>query len=328
MTGGLGFIGSHTCVELLNSGYDIAILDNLYNSSPSVVVQIKKITSKHLTFFRGDVRNKEFMRSVFQDFCPDAVIHLAGLKSIGESIEQPLRYYEWNVSASVTLFQIMDEANVKILVFSSSATVYGNPSTSIINEDAPILPINPYGNSKATIELVLADMVKADPTLRIARLRYFNPVGAHQSALIGEASKGAPSNLMPYVAQVAAGALSELKVFGCDYGTHDGTGIRDYIHVMDLAGGHVAALNYLQNNLGLLTVNLGTGYGSSVLEMIDAMERVSGKKVAYRFVDRRSGDVAECVADVTRASNLLRWNAKFGLDEMCADLWRWQVSKA
>ena len=326
VTGGLGFVGSHTSVELLNSGYDVVIVDNLYNSTLSVVDNIEKITGRNVTFIEGDVRDKDQLRAVFAEFRPDAVMHFAGLKAVGESVEQPLRYYEWNVSASVTLFQVMEEADVKALVFSSSATVYGHLSSSPIYEEAPVTPTNPYGNSKAIIEQILADMVNTDPTWRIARLRYFNPVGAHPSALIGERPKGVPNNLMPYVAQVAAGKLPELKVFGIDYNTPDGTGVRDYIHVVDLAEGHISALNYLRNQSGLLTVNLGTGRGNSVFDMISAMEQVSGKSIPYCVAERRSGDVAECVADVSRAYNLLGWKAKLGLDEMCRDLWRWQTS--
>lgn len=327
VTGGLGFVGSHVSVELLNSGHDLVIVDNLYNSTLSVVDKIKKITGRNVAFFEGDVRDKNLLRSIFAEFQPDAVMHFAGLKSVGESVLQPLRYYEWNVSASVTLLQVMKEADVKTLVFSSSATVYGHLFSSPVDEEAPISPTNPYGNSKAIIEQIVADMVNTDPTWSVARLRYFNPVGAHPSALIGEKPKGVPNNLMPYVAQVAAGTLPELKVFGIDYNTPDGTGIRDYIHVVDLAEGHVAALNYLQNKSGLLTINLGTGRGHSVLDMIGAMERVSGKRVPYRVVERRSGDVAQCVADVSRAFNLLGWEAKLELDEICRDLWRWQTSQ-
>ncbi|MDO9206077.1 MAG: UDP-glucose 4-epimerase GalE [Methylotenera sp.] len=327
VTGGLGFIGSHTCVELLNAGYDVAVLDNLSNSDKSVVDRIEQIAGRKIIFFEGDVRERTCIQVAFTKFSPDAVIHFAGLKAVGDSVQQPLRYYNWNVAASITLFQVMAETNVKTLVFSSSATVYGHPATTLINESSPIMPTSPYGHSKAMIEQILADMVNADSTWRIARLRYFNPAGAHKSGLLGECPKGTPSNLMPYIAQVAAGKLPELKIFGGDYNTPDGTGVRDYIHVMDLADGHVAALTYLGQQAGLITVNFGTGCGYSVLEMVLAVERISGKKVPYRIVERRTGDAEECVADVSKAMSLLGWNARYGLDEICCDLLKWETNQ-
>lgn len=325
VTGGLGYIGSHTCVAFLDAGHDVAVLDNLSNSDKVVVARITQITGRNPIFFEGDIRDSVFLRAVFADFQPEAVVHFAGLKAVGESVEQPLRYYEWNVSGSIALLQVMAQTGLKKLIFSSSATVYGKPSSVPIAEDAPIAPTNPYGHSKAIVEQILDDMVSCDPTWRIARLRYFNPVGAHKSGLIGECSSGTPNNLMPYISQVAIGKLDELKIFGGDYNTPDGTGVRDYIHVMDLANGHLAALNYLVKQVGLLTVNLGTGCGYSVLEMVSAYERASGKTVPYRIVERRAGDVCQCYAEVSKARSLLDWQAEFGLGTMCLDSWRWQT---
>jgi UDP-glucose 4-epimerase len=324
VTGGLGFIGSHTCVSLLDAGYVVAVLDNLSNSDRGVLQRIEQITRRAPVFFEGDVRDSARLQAVFAEFEPDAVIHFAGLKAVGESVEQPLRYYEWNVAGSITLFQVMAQSNVKMLVFSSSATVYGNPRAVPIDENASVAPTNPYGYSKAAIEQILADISVSDSTWRIARLRYFNPVGAHNSGLIGEFPSGIPNNLMPYISQVAIGKLDRLKIYGGDYNTPDGTGVRDYIHVVDLADGHLAALKYLVKQEGLLTVNLGTGSGRSVLEMVRAFERISGKRVPYQIVERRVGDIAQCVAEVSKAQKLLGWQTKFGLDEMCRDLWQWQ----
>lgn len=324
VTGGLGFIGSHTCVSLLDAGYVVAVLDNLSNSDIGVLQRIEQITGHLPVFFEGDVRDSARLQAVFAEFEPNAVIHFAGLKAVGESVEHPLRYYEWNVAGSITLFQVMAQSNVRILVFSSSATVYGNPRTVPIDESAPVAPANPYGHSKAIIEQILADMSGSDSTWRIARLRYFNPVGAHKSGLIGECPIGIPNNLLPFISQVAIGKLDGLKIYGGDYNTPDGTGVRDYIHVVDLADGHLAALNYLVKQEGLLTVNLGTGSGHSVLEMVRAFERVSGKRVPYQIVERRAGDIAQCVADVSKARSLLGWQTRLGLDEMCRDLWHWQ----
>jgi UDP-glucose 4-epimerase len=324
VTGGAGYIGSHTTVALLDAGYEVAILDNLSNSRIEVIDRIKMIASRPLAFHHADIRNRAAVEEVFSSFYPDAVIHFAGLKSVGESLQDPLGYYECNVSGSVALFQVMQKFKVKNLVFSSSANVYGDATEVPVREDASIAPTNPYGQSKAIIEQILADLMVADPEWRIARLRYFNPMGAHESGLIGEDPSGVPSNLPPYISQVAVGKLNELKIFGGDYPTADGTGVRDYIHVMDLAHGHIAALEYLARQSGLVTVNLGTGQGYSVLEMVKAYEKACGKKVPYRIVERRFGDVAQSFSDPSDAARLLGWEATLGLDDMCRDAWRWQ----
>jgi UDP-glucose 4-epimerase len=324
ITGGLGYIGSHTYVELLNSGHDVAILDNLSNSSIEVVARLKLITLSTPIFFNADVRDQEAVEAIFDSFQPDVVIHFAGLKSVGESLQDPLLYYEWNVSGSVALLQVMKKKNVRRLVFSSSANVYGNAMEVPIAENTRIAPTNPYGQSKAMVEQILADLVDADAGWSIVRLRYFNPMGAHPSGMIGEDPNGLPNNLPPYISQVAVGRCDELRIFGGDYSTPDGTGVRDYIHVMDLAVGHLAALNYLSKEYGILTLNLGTGRGYSVLEMVKAFEMASGKSVPYRIVDRRPGDVAISYADPREAERLLGWKAIFGLDEMCRDAWYWQ----
>lgn len=324
VTGGAGYIGSHTCVSLLDAGHEVAILDNLSNSRIEVIERIKVISKRTPAFYNVDVRDQVAVESIFDSFPPDAVIHFAGLKSVGESLQDPLRYYEWNVSGSVILFQAMKKKNVKRLVFSSSANVYGNAMEVPISEKTCIAPTNPYGQSKAMIEQILADLVQADDAWHIARLRYFNPMGAHESGLIGEDPNGVPSNLPPYISQVAVGKLNELKIFGGDYPTPDGTGVRDYIHVMDLALGHLAALEYLAKKNGLLTVNLGTGRGYSVLEMVEAFEKACGKPIPYRIVERRPGDVAQSFADPSEAARLIGWSAGFGLEEMCQDAWRWQ----
>lgn len=324
VTGGAGYIGSHTCVSLLNEGHDIAILDNLSNSRIEVIHCIQLISKRMPTFFNVDVRDRVAVEAVFDSFHPEAVIHFAGLKAVGESLQNPLRYYEWNVSGSVVLFQVMEKKNVKRLVFSSSANIYGDAIEVPIRENALIAPTNPYGQSKAMIEQILADLVTADAEWSIARLRYFNPMGAHESGLIGEDPSGVPSNLPPYISQVAVGRLNELQIFGGDYPTPDGTGMRDYIHVMDLALGHLAALNYLEREKGLITVNLGTGHGYSVLEMVKAYENACGKSVPYRIVGRRAGDLAQSFADPSEAARLLGWKARLSLDDMCRDAWRWQ----
>ena len=323
VTGGTGYIGSHTVVQLLEAGNKVVILDNLCNSKREVVNRIEKITGRRPEFILGDIRDREILRSVFSAHKIDAVIHFAGLKAVGESVAEPLKYYDNNVSGSVVLFEEMARAGVKILVFSSSATVYGDPATVPISEDFLLGATNPYGQSKLMVEDILADVHKADPSWAIARLRYFNPVGAHESGLIGEDPSGIPNNLMPFVSQVAVGKRQKLAVFGNDYPTPDGTGVRDYIHVDDLAAGHLAALNALQNP-GLVTVNLGTGRGYSVLEMIKAFEAASGKKVAFDIVARRPGDIAACYADPSLAKELLGWEAQHDIDRMCADTWRWQ----
>jgi len=327
VTGGTGYIGSHTVVELLNAGFDVFIIDNLSNSQVSVLNRIERIAGRMPNFAQIDIRDRTKLRALFAQHRFDAVIHFAGLKAVGESVTQPLRYYDNNVAGSVVLFETMAEAGVRTLVFSSSATVYGDPHTVPIQEDFPLSATNPYGRSKLMIEEVLRDVVRSDPAWRVALLRYFNPVGAHTSGLIGEDPNGIPNNLMPFVAQVATGRLPELSVFGDDYPTPDGTGVRDYIHVVDLALGHLAALQALANqSTGVLTVNLGTGRGTSVLEMVRAFEKTSGRPVSFRVVPRRLGDIAECYADPTLAERLLGWKAKRGIAEMCQDAWTWQCS--
>ena len=329
VTGGAGFIGSHTCAALAAQGLPYVILDNFSNSKPSVLDRLARITGEKPLCIEGDVRDSALLARVLREHAITAVIHFAGLKAVGESVREPLRYYDTNVSGTVTLLAAMRDANVRTLVFSSSATVYGDPAGSPIGEDAPLQPTNPYGQTKFMAEQILADLDRSEPgQWRLARLRYFNPVGAHESGLIGEDPQDIPNNLMPFVAQVAAGARKELSVFGGDYPTADGTGVRDYIHVSDLAEGHVAALRYLQKNPGLLTVNLGTGEPVSVLQMVQAFERASGVPVPYRIVDRRPGDVAAYWADGSRAERLLGWKAQRDVDQMCADVWRWQNGEA
>jgi UDP-glucose 4-epimerase len=324
VTGGCGYIGSHTVVELSRAGAELVIADNFCNSKPAVLDRLEQITGKRPTFVEVDIRDKGALRGVFARFPVREVIHFAGLKAVGESVAQPLRYYDNNVQGSLSLFATMAEFGVKRLVFSSSATVYGDPHAVPISEDFPLQATNPYGRSKLMIEEILRDLAVADPEWRVALLRYFNPVGAHASGLIGEDPNGIPNNLMPFVSQVAVGKRAELSVFGNDYPTPDGTGVRDYIHVVDLALGHLAALKALEVQSGVLTVNLGTGQGYSVLEMIKAFEKASSKPVPYRIVDRRPGDVAACYADSRKARQSLNWQADRGVDAMCADTWRWQ----
>ena len=324
ITGGTGYIGSHTAVELMAAGCDVFIIDNLCNSKASVLDRIEHIAGRRPRFAQIDVCDRPALRQVFADHRFDAVVHFAGLKAVGESVARPLAYYDNNVSGSVTLVECMDEAGVKTIVFSSSATVYGEPATVPIREDFPLSASNPYGRSKLMIEDILRDVANSDSGWRVALLRYFNPVGAHASGLIGEDPNGIPNNLMPYIAQVAAGKLKELSVYGNDYPTADGTGVRDYIHVVDLARGHLAAINTLRRRAGVLTANLGTGRGYSVLEMVRAFSTASGKAVPYRIVERRPGDIAQCYADPTLARETLGWQAQFGIDAMCADTWRWQ----
>ena len=328
VTGGTGFIGSHTCVALLAAGHETSVIDNLSNSRRDVLDRVEQIAGKRPAFFEGDVRDRALLRQIFAHRPVDAVIHFAGLKAVGESVAQPLRYYDWNIGSTIALCQEMHEAGVKMLVFSSSATVYGDPATLPIREDFPRSTTNPYGASKLMIEDILADLTKADASWKISRLRYFNPVGAHESGLIGETPSGIPNNLLPYVAQVAAGQRDCLSVFGNDYPTPDGTGVRDYIHVMDLAEGHVAALDHLQREGGLQTFNLGTGCGYSVLDMVRAFERASGQAVPYKIVGRRPGDIAACYADPTLATQTLGWCARRDLDAMCRDAWKWQCYEA
>ncbi len=327
VTGGTGYIGSHTAVLLLDQGYELTVLDNLSNSSPVVMDRMFQLTGKKINFIHGDLRDKSLLASLFTGHAFDAVIHFAGLKAVSESVAEPLAYYENNISGTVNLLNAMKAADIKTLVFSSSATVYGDPETLPIPEDAPRSATNPYGRSKLMIEDILSDLHGADPSWQMARLRYFNPVGAHPSGLIGEEPRGTPNNLMPYISQVASGMRERLFVFGGDYPTPDGTGIRDYIHVMDLADGHLAAMDYLAAKPGgaLLTVNLGTGHGVSVLEMVSAFEQASGKPVPYKIIDRRPGDVASCYADPSLARTLLDWKTTRGIREMCADTWRWQL---
>lgn len=324
VTGGTGYIGSHTAVELMLAGFEVLLVDNFCNSKATVLERIERIVGRRPGFVEADVRDREAMRALFADNRFDAVIHFAGLKSVGESVAQPLRYYDNNIQGSLVLFETMAEAGVKTLVFSSSATVYGDPHAVPIREDFPLSATNPYGRSKLMIEEILGDVARSDAAWRIALLRYFNPVGAHESGLIGEDPNGIPNNLMPYIAKVAVGTLAELSIFGSDYPTHDGTGVRDYIHVVDLARGHLAALQVLTKAEGVLTVNLGTGQGYSVLDVVRAFEVASGRGVPYRIVGRRPGDIAACYADPSLAKALLGWQAKYGIDEMCRDAWRWQ----
>ena len=324
VTGGAGYIGSHTVVELLVAGHQVFIADNLCNSRPEVIDRIATIAGRRPGFVELDMRDREALRKLFSQHSFSAVLHFAGLKAVGESVAKPLLYYENNISGTVALLESMAQAGVKTLVFSSSATVYGDPSTVPITEDFPLSATNPYGRSKLMIEDILRDTAKADPEWRVALLRYFNPVGAHESGLIGEDPRGTPNNLMPYVAQVAAGILPQLSIYGADYPTHDGTGIRDYIHVVDLAQGHLAALAALSKRADLLTINLGTGRGYSVFEMIKAFSEASGRTIGYRIVGRRPGDVAACYADPTRAFQLMGWRAHRDVNAMCADAWRWQ----
>ena len=324
VTGGTGYIGSHTVVELMAAGHDVLIVDNLCNSKASVLDRIERITGRRPGFAQLDVRDRIALRKLFSAHRVDAVIHFAGLKAVGESVAQPLAYYDNNVSGSVALFECMVEARVKTIVFSSSATVYGDSPQMPIREEFPLSASNPYGRTKLMIEEILRDVAKSASGWEVALLRYFNPVGAHASGLIGEDPNGIPNNLMPYIAQVALGTLKELPVYGNDYPTPDGTGVRDYIHVVDLARGHLAALTALRTHSGVLTVNLGTGRGYSVLEMVHAFAAVSGKPVPYRIVERRQGDIAQCYADPAFARKLLGWQAQLGIDAMCADAWRWQ----
>jgi UDP-glucose 4-epimerase len=324
VTGGAGYIGSHTTLLLLEAGYEVVIFDNFCNSSRESIRRVESITGKRATVIEGDIRNKEELREAFRRYPIEAVIHFAGLKAVGESVEQPLKYYDYNVHGTIELCQAMQEAGCKSIVFSSSATVYGDPHTVPIKEDFPLSATNPYGRSKLFIEEILRDLYVSDHDWRIVLLRYFNPVGAHPSGLIGEDPNGIPNNLMPFIAQTAVGKRDHLNVFGDDYDTPDGTGVRDYIHVLDLAQGHLDALKKIDDFEGVLTVNLGTGKGYSVLEVVKAFEKASGKKVPYVIAPRRSGDIATCYADPTYAKEVLGWEAKRGIDEMCADHWRWQ----
>lgn len=323
ITGGAGYIGSHTCVELLTAGYELVVLDNLSNASREALLRVEEITGKAVTFVQGDIRSSTDLDRAFALGDIEAVVHFAGLKAVGESVAEPLRYYDNNIVGTMRLLEAMERHNCRRLVFSSSATVYGDPASVPIQEHFPLSATNPYGRSKLFIEEMLRDLYQADNAWSIALLRYFNPVGAHASGMIGEDPRGTPNNLMPYIAQVAVGKRERLSVFGGDYPTPDGTGVRDYIHVVDLALGHLKALEALIEPR-VLTVNLGTGVGYSVLEMVDAFEKASGRAVPYDIVHRRAGDVAQCYADPSLAETLLGWKATRGLAEMCEDTWRWQ----
>lgn len=324
VTGGAGYIGAQCCVSLIEAGLRPLVLDNLSNASPVVLERVERITGTRPDFIEGDVRDAVALDALFAAHGISAVIHFAALKSVGESVERPLDYFDNNVHGTLTLLAAMRRAGVRNFVFSSSATVYGEPERIPLDEACSRSATNPYGRSKIIVEDILEDLSRSEPGWNIARLRYFNPIGAHESGLIGENPKGTPNNLMPYMAQVAAGRREFLSVYGDDYPTSDGTGVRDYIHVADLAEGHLAALDYLRREGGLLTVNLGTGQGYSVLEMVAALERASGRPVPYRIAPRRPGDVAECWADPSLAHRLLGWRASRTLDDMCADTWRWQ----
>jgi UDP-glucose 4-epimerase len=325
VTGGTGYIGSHTALALLQRGFDVVVLDNLCNSAAESLARVAQIANRAPEFVEGDIRNRALLTRLFAQHSIHAVLHFAGLKAVGESVTQPLRYYDNNVYGTLTLLEAMADAGVRRFVFSSSATVYGQPSQMPISEDCPLgLPTNPYGRSKLIIEDILRDLAAADPGWQIALLRYFNPVGAHESGLIGEGPNGIPNNLLPYITQVAVGKLPELAVFGNDYPTRDGTGVRDYIHVMDLAEGHLRALQALQTLSGAHVWNLGTGQGYSVLEMVRAFEAASGCRIPYRIAPRRSGDIATCYADASKAARELGWKASRGLPEMMRDAWRWQ----
>lgn len=324
LTGGAGYIGSHTAVELLDAGYDVVIADNFSNSSPLVIKYIEKITGKSVQLYTIDVADAEAVRQVFSEQKIDSVIHFAGCKAVGESVEKPLMYYRNNLDTTMSLLEVMQEYGVKQIVFSSSATVYGVPESVPIAEEAVTYCLNPYGWTKLMIEQILRDVCVSDKAFAAVLLRYFNPIGAHESGMIGENAKGIPNNLLPYIAKVADGTLEQLNIFGDDYDTPDGTGVRDYIHVVDLAKGHLKAMEYLQNHAGMESFNLGTGRGYSVLEIVDTFERVNGVKIPYKIVDRRPGDVAECYADTKKAEGILGWKAEKDLEDMCRDIWRWQ----
>jgi UDP-glucose 4-epimerase len=326
VTGGAGYIGSHTCIELLQAGQEIVVVDNLVNSKEEALTRVQELTGKSFKFYQADLLDETALTEIFKSSRIDSVIHFAGLKAVGESVSIPLRYYHNNITGTLILCRVMQEYGVKNLVFSSSATVYGDPCRTPVVEDFPLSATNPYGRSKLIIEEILQDLYRSDPSWNIAILRYFNPVGAHLSGRIGEDPNGIPNNLVPYIAQVAAGKLRELQVYGSDYPTSDGTGVRDYIHVIDLAIGHLKALEKLLTNPGVVIYNLGTGMGCSVLEMVAAFAKASGKNIPYRIADRRPGDIAVCYADPSKAGKELGWSAKRGIDEMCADSWRWQFN--
>lgn len=322
VTGGTGYIGSHTCVELLQKGYEVVVFDNLYNSKIDVVDKIEKITGKKITFYKADMLDKESMRPVFAEHTFDAVIHFAGLKAVGESVEKPLLYYKNNIAGTINLCEMMNEYGCKKIIFSSSATVYGSPETVPITEDFPLSTTNPYGSTKLMLEGILSDLCVPDKEWSVVLLRYFNPIGAHESGLLGESPNGIPNNLMPYIMQVAVGKLPELGVFGNDYDTPDGTGVRDYIHVVDLAKGHVNAVEKATSANGVNIYNLGTGNGYSVLDIVKAFEAANGVTIPYSIKPRRAGDIATCYANPKKAKDELGWEAKYDLQRMCEDSWR------
>lgn len=325
VAGGAGYIGSHTCVELLEAGYDVVVVDNLYNANPQALKRVEKITGKTVTFYEADILDKEALNKVFDAHQIEAVIHFAGYKAVGESVQKPIEYYHNNMTGTLVLCDVMRAHGVKNIVFSSSATVYGDPAQIPITESCPKgQPTNPYGWTKSMLEQVLTDIHTSDPEWNVILLRYFNPIGAHKSGLIGEDPKGIPNNLLPYVAQVAVGKRPCLGVFGNDYDTPDGTGVRDYIHVVDLAAGHVKAIEKLRQNPGVEVYNLGTGNGYSVLQVVAAFEKACGHEIPYEIKPRREGDIATCYCDPQKAKEDLGWTAKYGIDEMCADAWRWQ----
>lgn len=324
VTGGAGYIGSHTCLELLNANYEVIVVDNLDNSKKEAVRRVEKITGRKLSFYKLDLLNKSDLEEVFEKHAIDSVIHFAGYKAVGESVEKPLAYYHNNITGTLHLCEVMQAAGVRNLVFSSSATVYGDPESVPIKEDFPLSATNPYGRTKLFIEEILRDLNTAETDWNIALLRYFNPVGAHASGKIGEDPNDIPNNLMPYISQVAVGKLEQLSIFGDDYPTKDGTGVRDYIHVVDLAIGHLKALEKLEEDPGLLTYNLGTGEGYSVLEVVKAFEKATGQEIPYQITGRRAGDIAECYADPSKARRELGWQAERNLEDMCRDVWKWQ----
>ncbi len=325
VTGGAGYIGSHACVELLKSGYEVVVIDNLSNSNEEALKRVEEITGRTLKFYKNDLLDKDALEEIFKKEEIDAVMHFAGLKAVGESVTQPLRYYQNNITGTLILCEVMNKYGVKNLVFSSSATVYGNPHKVPISEDFPLSATNPYGRTKLMIEEILRDLHTADNSWNIAILRYFNPIGAHVSGKIGENPKGIPNNLVPYITQVAIGKLQKLSVYGDDYPTSDGTGVRDYIHVVDLVLGHLKALEKLKSNPGVVTYNLGTGTGYTVLEVINAFAKTAQREIPYKIVARRPGDIAACYADPSKAKKELGWSAEKGIEDMCKDSWNWQV---
>ena len=324
VTGGAGYIGSHTVLLLLENGYDVVVVDNLCNSSKESLKRVKELTGKDVKFYENDINDFEAMDKIFSENDIFAVIHFAGLKAVGESVKIPLKYYENNLSGTFALLEAMKKNNVKKIVFSSSATVYGDPERVPITEDMKLGATNPYGRTKLFLEQILSDVYVADNEFSVSLLRYFNPIGAHESGRIGENPRGIPNNLMPYITQVASGKLEKLSVFGDDYDTHDGTGVRDYIHVMDLAWGHIKAIEYIKDKTGVFVHNLGTGTGYSVLDIVTAFEKANGLKIPYVIAPRRPGDIATCYADPTKAKNELGWEAKRGIEDMCRDSWNWQ----